>query len=357
MDRNSHQPSRLAVLAMALIASACISHQRQPYRPSDAPAEVSPPGPFVGERKPVEVRIEPGIRRQRGAYRVFQFAFDATAPNGQRNDEVYGRLFAGLAPAPRPAIIVLPVWGVSEYPSRKMARDLMRRGKGRFDIILVESDGYLIDWDALAASQTETEFIARAHEAGRRVSDAVIDTRRLVDWLMSHEETDPARIGVVGFSLSAVVASLAMLHEPRFAAGVFVMPGSNPAEIFAVCAGRPGMVRAAIRPRFGWSEQRYYEVFADALRFGDARDYAGRIADPSRILFIEADDDDCMTEASRNGLWEALGRPERISFAFRHRPAFYAMTPLGFNILGRYATRFLERRLLESPAPVQGVER
>ena len=335
------------ILSLALLCSACISHVRQPYTPSPTPQVASPPGPFVGERKPVAVQLEPGLRRSRGAYAVMHFAFDATGRNGQRDNQVYGRLFTGTAPAPRPVVVVLPVWGISEYPSRKLARDLIRRGDGRIDIVLVESDGYLIDWDALAGASTEPEFIAHAHEAGDRVRDAVIDTRRIVDWLVSREEIDATRIAVAGFSLSAVVASLAMLHEPRFAAGVLVMPGSNPAEIFAVCRGRPGMVRETIRARFGWSEQQYYEVFVDALRHGDARDYAGRIADASNILFIEAQDDDCMTQASRDGLWEALGRPERISFAFRHRPAFYAMTPLGFNVLGRYATGFLQRKLLQ----------
>lgn len=338
--------SRALVLLPVLLASACISHVRHPYTPAAQPPEPAPPGPFTGERASVEMRLQSGLRARRGDYYVEHFSFDASAPNGQRDNQVYGRLFSGTAPAPRPAIIVLPVWGISEYPSRKMARDLMRRGDGRYDIMLVESDGYLIDWAGLAGAQTEAQFLVLADEAAERVRTAVIDTRRAVDWLAAREQTDPARIGIVGFSLSAVAASLALLHEPRFAAAVLVMPGSNPAEIFAVCAGRPGSVRETIRARFGWSHERYYEVFRKALAYGDARAYAGRIADPGRILFIEAEDDDCMTQASRDGLWQALGRPERISFAFRHRPAFYAMTPLGFNILGRYATGFLRQQLL-----------
>lgn len=342
--------SRVCVWLPALLASACISHVRVPYTPMATAPSPAAPGPFVGARAPVDMTLQPGVRIKRGDYYVEKFSFAASAPNGQRDNQVYGRLFSGTAPAPRPAIIVLPVWGISEYPSRKMARDLMRRGNGRYDIMLVESDGYLIDWDALAGAETEAQFLTLADAAGERVRTAVLDTQRSVDWLRARSVTDPKRIAVVGFSLSAVAASLALQHDPRLAAAVLVMPGSNPAEIFAVCSGRPGSVREQILARFGWTRQQYYEVFARALSYGDARDYAGRIADPGAILFIEAAHDDCMTQASRDGLWEALGRPERISFAFRHRPAFYAMTPLGFNMLGRYATGFLRRKLLDDGA-------
>ena len=76
------------------------------------------------------------------------------------------------------------------------------------------------------------------------------------------------------------------------------------------------------------------------------------MADPSRVLFVEARYDICMTQQSRDDLWEVLGRPERIAFGFRHRRTFYAMTPLGFNVLGRYATRFFEDRFLDQKPSV-----
>lgn len=337
---------RVALLLPALLTTACIQHVTHPYQPAETAQTVSAPGPFMGARAPVEMRLEPQDRARR-FYRLDRFSFTATGRNGQPDNQVFGRLYSGDAPAPRPAVIVLPVWGISEYPSRKLSRDLLRRARGRIDVVLVESDGYLIDWDGLAGAQTEPEFRRLAQESADRVRDAVIDVRRLVDWLQTRTQTDPQRIAVAGFSLSAVAASLTLLHEPRLAGGVLVMPGSNPAEIFAVCRGRPGDVRAAVRQRFGWSAEEYFEVFAAVMADGDAARYPGRIADPSKILFIDAEHDDCMTRASRENLWQALGRPARITFQFRHRPAFYAMTPLGFNVLGRYATGHLIDQLLE----------
>ena len=354
-----------ACLLVVLSTASCISHVRQPYEESrpasptyssgkltqeaSSPAvHAAPPGPFITTRSAVDMTLTPDTRRTPRHYTAQRFGFSATGANGQPGNVVSGRLFSGRTGGSRPVVIVLPVWGISEYPSKKFARDLMKRARGRIDVMLVDGTGYLIDWDALAGSTTVAEFKSLAGDTGARIQDMVIDVRRMVDWLTVQPQVDSARIGVIGFSLSAVVASLTLQHETRLTAGVVVMGGSNPAEIFTVCDGRPGEVRTAAMRRFGFSPEAYFQIFKQGLAGGDSRDYGGRIADPSRLLFVEATHDDCMTPESRDALWESLGRPERISFKFRHRPAFYAMTPLGFNVLGRYATGFFERQWLES---------
>lgn len=46
-------------------------------------------------------------------------------------------------------------------------------------------------------------------------------------------------------------------------------------------------------------------------------------------------------------MWEALGRPERLTMDYDHRAAFYSITPLGFNWLRYRIWEFLKPRLLE----------
>lgn len=339
---------RIGSTIAVMLCAACVSHVRQPYAvdsDSAVPVHAAPPGPYMQDRQPVEMRLNPAGTRKN--YRVETFSFAASGDNGQAGNRVSGRLYRGSKSAVRPVIIVLPVWGISEYPSKKFTGDLLRHSKGAIDIMLVAGENYLIDWEALRDAKTEASFRGLAHEAGARIQDMVIDVRRMVDWLVEQPQTDRDNIAVIGFSLSAVVASLVLQHERRLSAGVVVMGGSDPAEIFTVCGGKPGMVREAMMQRFGYSLEAYQRLFEQALAGGDSRDYGGRIADPSRVLFIESAYDDCMTQASRDGLWEALGRPERISFRFPHRKAFYSMSPLGFNVLGRYAIGFFERTLLQ----------
>ena len=57
--------------------------------------------------------------------------------------------------------------------------------------------------------------------------------------------------------------------------------------------------------------------------------------DPTKILMIDAMFDDCMPESSRAALWEITGHPERVTFLYQHRSAFYSLTPLGLNVSRR----------------------
>jgi hypothetical protein len=54
-----------------------------------------------------------------------------------------------------------------------------------------------------------------------------------------------------------------------------------------------------------------------------------------------------MPESSRAALWEVTGHPERITMLYKHRTAFYSLTPLGLNFTRRKIYRFLDRALDE----------
>jgi hypothetical protein len=75
----------------------------------------------------------------------------------------------------------------------------------------------------------------------------------------------------------------------------------------------------------------------------------GSQVDPARVLVLDAHDDDCIPQSARDALWQALGRPERISLRASHAGSFLAMTFLGGNHIRKSITRFLARTLA-SPA-------
>jgi hypothetical protein len=66
---------------------------------------------------------------------------------------------------------------------------------------------------------------------------------------------------------------------------------------------------------------------------------------------FDADKDDCMPAESRDGLWEALGRPERYSLKYKHEKSFLAMTPLGFFWMREKVYDFLADKLRIDEAP------
>jgi hypothetical protein len=85
------------------------------------------------------------------------------------------------------------------------------------------------------------------------------------------------------------------------------------------------------------------------MRGVDAATYPGRVQS-QKVLMVDASRDECMVEDCRDSLWEALGRPERITLNYDHKRAFYSLTPLGFNWLRYRIWEFLEEELL-APRP------
>jgi hypothetical protein len=151
---------------------------------------------------------------------------------------------------------------------------------------------------------------------------------------------------LIGFSFAASVAGGILTQEPRFAAAALVMGGAEQHKIIAHCAGqRLTAVRERIARDFGWSAEDFEMRLEPIMRHVDAATYRGQ-ADPRNILIIDASDDDCMAVECRESMWEALGRPERLTMNYDHRRAFYSITPLGFNWLRYRIWEFLEPRLM-----------
>jgi poly(3-hydroxybutyrate) depolymerase len=200
----------------------------------------------------------------------------------------------------------------------------------------------LFDLTSIAYAPTPEIFGALISEMADRVVTMVVDIRRLVDWAETRPEIDPDRIGLVGFSMGAMVASLALANEPRLHAGVLVAGSARPGEAFATCSGTAGRIREMITGRFNWSTAQFRRSVERPLsRIYPAR-FAGRV-DPRRILIVEAGDDSCLTRKSRREFWEAMGRPERLVYHYDHRTTFMAMTFLGGGNLQEEAFRFLSK--------------
>ncbi len=137
---------------------------------------------------------------------------------------------------------------------------------------------------------------------------------------------------------------MATVNEPRFAAVVLVMGGAHPHRILAACDGDVGWPRDRILDRFGWTAADYEQAIEPLFQPINAANYPGR-ADPSRILIFDSHKDKCVPQDARDDLWEALGRPERISFLYGHDTSFLSMTPLGFNWMRREIYEFFESTL------------
>lgn len=275
---------------------------------------------------------------------VLRFAFTSSGNNGHSQNLVEGRYFKSRSPGKKKLVVVMPIWGTSDYPPAKISEGYARHSNGDAQVIWIYGTAPLFPWGELSTVATQPEFEAMARASAERYRSAVVDMRRLIDWAETREEIDASRIGFVGFSMSALVTATLLANDSRIAAGVLMMGAANFADVFAVCRDRAGEVREHVMRTFGWSLTQYRDFFQGLFGPADPVRYPGRY-DPDKILMIDALFDDCMPESSRAALWESTGHPERITLLYRHRRAFYSLTPLGLNYSRRKIYQFLDKVL------------
>lgn len=336
-----------AVLVLTALAG-CTSHVRYPLETRAVTVSRSP-GMAVFDYQPSPGALilrEPADRVH--GYATHRFSMAASFENGQPGNRMTGVYHASSLAGRRPLVIVLPVWGVSEYPSVKMARAIVKRSHGRMNVLRVDGKQRLVPWKRIARSTTREEFIAGLSNAARRLRHAVIDARRLIDWARSRPDIDPQRIGLVGFSISAVTGTLVTQSDARVRASALIMGGAEIDRIVAECPGNEKHTREEVMRSLGVDLAEYEQTVDAAFEGLDPADYPNRV-DPRSVLIVDAGRDECIPEASRRAWWEALGRPERISMNYAHRGSFLAMTPLGFNFLPREIYEHLEEHLGRGP--------
>jgi hypothetical protein len=335
---------KLSAALLALVCTGCVLHvQRNPDPPPGF--SYSPPtaaAPFDAfERTPV-VLSEPFEETR--THEMLRLSFESSGRNGHPANLVEGQYFRSKEPGAKSLVVVMPIWGTSSYPPQKISTGYARRAGHDTHVIWIYGSAPVFPWTDLSSVPTEDGFRAMARDSAERYRSAVVDMRRLVDWAATRPEIDSTRIAFVGFSMSALVTATLLANEPRVSAGVLMMGAARFADIFSVCGNRAGEVRDHVLRSFGWTSAEYREFFKGLFDPADPVRFAGHY-DPSKILMIDAMFDDCMPESARAALWEITGHPQRVTFLYRHRSAFYTLTPIGLNVSRRKIYRFLDAKL------------
>jgi dienelactone hydrolase len=278
-------------------------------------------------------------------YRVRRLVFPSIGKNGQAGNVVTGLYYQSKLPGKKKLVIILPIWGSHTYPSRKMTRSLLKYSGGQMNVLRILGKDFLFDWEAMREATTEQSLFAVIERMVERVQTHVIDIRRTVDWAETQPDINAQQLGLIGFSMGAVVASLIVASEPRIRASTLVMGGASPHKMFASCFGRAKKTRDTIISRFGWTRETFEKKLEKPFAPIDPANYAGRV-DPKGVIIFDAKYDTCIPRSGRDSLWDAMGQPQRVSLPNDHKMAFLAMTPLGLNKMRRRIYTFLEATLV-----------
>jgi len=199
---------------------------------------------------------------------------------------------------PTPAVVVLPPSGGSAHDPilRRLAQHLVRQGIACAVMDLPYHGFRRRPGVAPAAPYLEGSVASSVQALGQAASDV----RTVTSWLATQPDVDPDRLGVVGISLGAIVAHLAMGEDARLTAGVAVLGGGDLPDLSRTSALVRLLRRLYSRP--------LDLTTLSGLSVVDPLTYAGRNR-PRRVLMIEAARDLLVPPRDSTELWEALGQP------------------------------------------------
>ncbi len=260
--------------------------------------------------------LEPRVHwvKEKKTYRIEKISF----PSSMTPYQVTGYLYDPKAKVTPPTIIIIPILGGNYFFSKNCANYLTQRG-----------------FSCLRFERTTDPFDVEKglHHTERVLWHSVIDFRRVIDWLVEGKGRNPNRIGVMGVSMGAIVAALALAVEPRIAPGAIILGGGDIATILAtskerrVVRFREGVVRAK-----GMTLEQFHEEASRVMAPVDPLAYATR-ADPKSILMVNGRFDRTIPYDCSEKLWQAMGRPLWITIPTGHYSAVLFLWHIRHQIL------------------------
>lgn len=286
-------PVALSVVLLALSPVPPV-HGRIDYHPGPHEAEVPP----RFRLDPATFDFEMSLRRSTEHDLVWSLRFPSpVTTRDPENNTVHCEYFQpkGAEPESRcPAVVVLHILGADFALSRYYAARLADRGVGALFLKLpYYGERRPAGKRFLSADLTRTITAMR---------QGVCDVRRAIAWLATRPEIDPARLGVTGISLGAIVSAIAAGVDPSIDRAALLLAGGGLADILwempEAAAYRALWIAAGQTKSDLEAVTRPYDplTYAAGLRGKYVLMMAGRV-------------DEVIPPRAATALWEAAGRP------------------------------------------------
>jgi len=350
MGRSYAFPPFVALAVVTLVTSACMRFA--PNYPTTHLAAHRPDLPvptgyeYRKTASPATLeRLSISADRQ---YETYALTLPSVGDDEHRQLLVTAQYLKVKTPGKKKLVIVVPIYGSISFASKMMAGQLIEWQKQDTNVLLIQDANEIFDGDIERAPIvfTEAELLQGVQHCVTHFRHVVIAIRRLIDWAETVDEIDATRIGVVGFSIGASVANVAMGVDARIAAGAFVLPATDLHEIFAY--GRVPHWQESIdqvRANLNLTPGELARKVEPILRPIDPIHFSQSI-DPTKVLLIEAAQDSFVPAQARKLHWEALGRPQLIRINYDHKAALLlSMTFLSRNFTERAVITFFDEHL------------
>lgn len=207
--------------------------------------------------------------------------------NGERVPAVVFEPFRASRWHPVPAVILLHGLGGSKEDLVPFGHFLAATG---YASLIIDEFGH--------GERQSTDKTVGAGDAIRGFEQTVVDVRRGIDYLQTRAHVSPSRIGILGFSLGAIIGADVMGIDPRIKAGVLISGGGNVGTILKHLSENSPRAHERLTG-FNWD-------FANVLLTGiDPLTFASHIS-PRPVLMQNGDADPIVTPDCAKALYNAL---------------------------------------------------
>ena len=243
---------------------------------------------------------------------------------------ISARLWRPVKEGKHPAILLLPaIWG--DRYMEGFARKLVQEG---FICLQLPSRRYL--------DRVRSQDQIKVEDLAQLLRSQVIEADQFLAWLYKQPHVDTDRIGVMGISIGAIIASLLTEQNDRIQAAAYVLGGGNIAEIMAA---PQGYVKRKLRERImsenGMTEAEFKEAAVRSFKIVDPLTYAGRL-DAERILMINGRFDKVIPYKNARELWQALGQPNWVVLPAGHYTASIFLRYVRHRVTDHFSDQFLK---------------
>lgn len=295
---------RSTATLLLLLLTGCLTS-----RASDAAARraAGPTEALRYPRAPVEAIVTPGERESEG-YRTSTVTFAAYDPSDLFNPRVVMVLRQPIIRSAR-LIVILPILGGDYGASDLFARHFAEAG---FNTLRFERK------DRVFEPGLGFDHVARMMVRG------AIDVQRGIDWAEDRGLTRRG-VGIMGISMGSFVATIVAASDPRIRASALALGGADLVQVLHAARGEEEIegFLSALEAR-GLSSEEINRTARQHLGPLDPVVFAPAI-DPRTSLLIHARFDGVVPYARGTELWEAAGRPARITLLTGHYTAWFAV--------------------------------
>lgn len=307
--------ANLLLILIVFIPAACVEIPHEPgSQPAKTPENVDSPS---GPAPPARAQSRSVVREEK-AYRIERVDFNP----------ISARLWRPTGGGPHPAILLLPgIWG-----DRNMEDFANRLVKEGFVCLQLSSERYL--------QRIRSQKKMTLDDLADLIHDQVVESDRMLGWLKEQEDVDPDRIGVLGVSIGAILATLLTEQDENIRAAAFVLGGGNLPEIMAA---PQGYVKRRLRNRImtenGLNEEQFKKAAVDSFERVDPLSFPGRL-EAGRILMVNGRFDNVIPYKNAKELWMELGRPDWLVLPAGHYTASFFLSYITHRVADHFVQQF-----------------